>query len=86
VDAAGALTGIITDGDLRRHWARDMRDARPTEIMTRSPRTVPAGALASAALATMTMIRPKITVLFVIAGGKPIGILHIHDLLKAGVA
>jgi len=84
VDANGVLTGIITDGDLRRHWAERMQEKKPAEIMTRSPRTAPLGALASAALETMN--RMKITVLFIVAGGKPVGILHIHDLLKAGVA
>jgi arabinose-5-phosphate isomerase len=84
MDANGVLTGIITDGDLRRHWAERMQEKKPAEIMTRSPRTAPLGALASAALETMN--RMKITVLFIVAGGKPVGILHIHDLLKAGVA
>jgi arabinose-5-phosphate isomerase len=84
VDATGILTGIITDGDLRRHWGERMDEKKPAEIMTRNPRTVPLGALASAALETMN--RRKITVLFVLSGGKPTGILHIHDLLKAGVA
>jgi arabinose-5-phosphate isomerase len=84
VDADGVLTGIITDGDLRRHWAERMQEKKPAEIMTRSPRTAPLGALASAALETMN--RMKITVLFIVVGGKPVGILHIHDLLKAGVA
>jgi arabinose-5-phosphate isomerase len=84
VDASGVLTGIITDGDLRRHWAERMQEKKPAEIMTRSPRTAPLGATASAALETKN--RMKITVLFIVAGGKPVGILHIHDLLKAGVA
>jgi arabinose-5-phosphate isomerase len=84
VDAMGKLTGIITDGDLRRHWAERMEEKKPVEIMTRHPRTVALGALASAALETMN--RRKITVLFIVSGGKPIGILHIHDLLRAGVA
>ena len=61
-----------------------MQDRRPAEIMTRSPRTAPLGSLASAALETMN--RMKITVLFILDDGKPAGILHIHDLLRAGVA
>jgi len=84
VDEAGALSGIITDGDLRRNWGPDMQDRRPIEIMTRGPRTANVGSLASAALETMN--RRKITVLFILDAGKPVGILHIHDLLKAGVA
>ncbi len=84
IDAQGVLAGIITDGDLRRHWSGLMQDKKPAEIMTRSPRTAPLGALASAALETMN--RMQITVLFIVDQGKPVGILHIHDLLRAGVA
>ncbi len=84
VDAHGALAGIITDGDLRRHWTDLMHEKKPAEIMTRSPRTAPLGALASSALEVMN--RMKITVLFILDGAKPVGILHIHDLLRAGVA
>ncbi|MBB4197230.1 KpsF/GutQ family sugar-phosphate isomerase [Rhodoblastus sphagnicola] len=84
VDGDGALAGIITDGDLRRNWGPDMQDRRPVEMMTRDPRTVKLGSLASAALEMMN--RRKITVLFILDAGKPAGILHIHDLLRAGVA
>jgi arabinose-5-phosphate isomerase len=84
VDAQGLLSGIITDGDLRRHWADLIHEQKPVEIMTRNPRTAPLGALASAALETMN--RKKITVLFIVDQGRPVGVLHIHDLLKAGVA
>ena len=84
LDNKGALSGIITDGDLRRHWGPDMQDKSPAEIMTRGPRTAKLGSLASAALELMN--RRKITVLFILDGRKPVGVLHIHDLLKAGVA
>jgi arabinose-5-phosphate isomerase len=84
LDGDGGLAGIITDGDLRRHWADRMQEKKPAEIMTRAPRTAPLGALASSALEVMN--RMKITVLFIVAGQKPVGILHIHDLLRAGVA
>ena len=80
----GALSGIITDGDLRRHWGPDMQAKSPIEFMTRGPRTAGRGSLASSALETMN--RMKITVLFILDAGRPVGILHIHDLLKAGVA
>jgi arabinose-5-phosphate isomerase len=83
-DAQGALCGIITDGDLRRHWGPDMQAKSPSDFMTRGPRTAKRGSLASSALETMN--RMKITVLFILDAGKPVGILHIHDLLKAGVA
>jgi len=84
VDGAGRLTGIITDGDLRRHWTGLMQDKTPAEIMTRAPLTAPLGSLASSALEMMN--RRKITVLFIVAEGRPAGVLHIHDLLRAGVA
>ncbi|WP_374544496.1 SIS domain-containing protein [Rhodoblastus sp.] len=84
VDAEGRLAGIITDGDLRRHWNGLLQDQKPREIMTRAPLTAPLGALASSALEIMN--RKKITVLFILDAGKPAGILHIHDLLRAGVA
>jgi arabinose-5-phosphate isomerase len=83
-DASGALTGIITDGDLRRHWGPDMQTKSPAEFMTRGPLTAQLGSLASSALEMMN--RRKITVLFILDAGKPAGILHIHDLLRAGVA
>jgi arabinose-5-phosphate isomerase len=84
VDGEGRLSGIITDGDLRRHWTDRMQDKPPGEIMTRAPLTAPLGSLASSALEVMN--RRKITVLFILDEGKPAGILHIHDLLRAGVA
>jgi arabinose-5-phosphate isomerase len=84
VDGEGRLAGIITDGDLRRHWTDRMQDQPPARIMTRAPLTAPLGSLASSALEVMN--RRKITVLFILDEGKPAGILHIHDLLRAGVA
>ena len=84
VDSSGRLSGIITDGDLRRHWGDQMQEKSPTDIMTRAPRVAKAGSLASSALEAMN--RTKITVLFIVDGEKAVGILHIHDLLRAGVA
>ena len=82
----GRLSGIVTDGDLRRAL-RDGGDllARPAGgVMTRAPRTIGPDALAAEALHIMA---GRITALFVVdADGRPIGILHIHDLLRAGVA
>jgi arabinose-5-phosphate isomerase len=83
-DASGRLSGIITDGDLRRHWGERMQEKKPAEIMTRAPRVAQLGSLASSALEVMN--RMKITVLFIVDGAKPVGVLHIHDLLRAGVA
>ncbi|MRX51497.1 KpsF/GutQ family sugar-phosphate isomerase [Paracoccus sp. S-4012] len=82
-DADGRLTGIITDGDLRRHMD-GLLTRRADEVMTRSPRTIAPDALAESALAEMQ--GRKITTLFVVGDGRPAGILHIHDLLRAGFA
>lgn len=84
VDAEGALTGIITDGDLRRNM-EGLLDRKASDVMTRDPMTITPKSRASAAL--MNMNERKITCLFVCEDGKktPIGILHIHDCLRAGV-
>ncbi|WP_265502096.1 KpsF/GutQ family sugar-phosphate isomerase [Paracoccus beibuensis] len=82
VDAAGALVGIITDGDLRRHM-EGLLGHKAAEVMTRAPRTIAPGALAEAALAQMQ--DRKITCLFAVEDGRPSGILHIHDCLRAGL-
>jgi arabinose-5-phosphate isomerase len=89
VDGDGRLAGIVTDGDLRR--ALDKEQAVPLlareagAVMTRAPCTITADALAADALRVMNA--RSITALFVVdADGRPIGILHIHDLLRAGVA
>jgi arabinose-5-phosphate isomerase len=84
-DAAGVLAGIITDGDLRRHMA-GLLDHTAAHVMTPAPRTIAPDALAEAALAVMNA--HKITSLFVLrpgGDGRPLGILHIHDCLRAGV-
>lgn len=81
----GALAGIITDGDLRRHLD-GLLDHDAAEVMTADPRTIGPDALAGEALALMN--DRKITCLLVTASGtrKAIGVLHIHDCLRAGVA
>ena len=84
VGADGKLAGIFTDGDLRRHMAPGLLDRRVGEIMTRSPKTVTAGMMASSALQIVNA--SAITALFVVEDGAPVGIVHIHDLLRAGVA
>jgi arabinose-5-phosphate isomerase len=81
----GRLAGVITDGDLRRH-IDGLLSRSAGEVMTEGPKkTVPPTMLASEALALMSDPPPAVTVLFVIDSGKPAGILHIHDLLRAGV-
>jgi arabinose-5-phosphate isomerase len=78
------LTGIITDGDLRRHMSPNLLDLPVEEIMTREPKTVRPDQLASEALEILNA--SKKTQLIVAEQGKPIGVVHVHDLLRAGVA
>ncbi|MEX2296251.1 MAG: KpsF/GutQ family sugar-phosphate isomerase [Dongiaceae bacterium] len=84
VDANGALLGIITDGDLRRHMSVDLLKKPVAAVMTSAPRTIRPDALAAEALRLMN--ESAITSLFVTTEGRPVGILHIHDCLRAGVA
>jgi arabinose-5-phosphate isomerase len=84
VDAAGKLAGIITDGDLRRHMSANLLDLTVEEIMTREPKTVRPQQLASEALEFLNASQK--TQLIVADQGKPIGVVHVHDLLRAGVA
>jgi arabinose-5-phosphate isomerase len=86
VNKLGELQGIITDGDLRRHMSPSLTNQRVTHIMTAHPRTITSDMLAVEALAVMTMKKPKVTNLFVVDEGKPVGVIHMHDLLRAGVA
>ncbi len=87
VDQAGRLMGIITDGDLRRHMKDGLLDRSAAEVMTAAPRTIGPHALASEALGRMTRGEPnKVTALFVVEKGRPVGLIHIHDCLRAGVA
>lgn len=88
VDGSGALVGVISDGDLRRRFDV-LLTARASEIMTRTPRTLPNDMLAAAALTFLN--DSKITSAFVLdrcdsgRPGKPVGIVHIHDLLRFGL-
>lgn len=84
VDARGHIAGIITDGDLRRHMRRpDLMDALVDEVMTGNPKTIASNTLAGEALKLMSS---KISTLIVTDADKPVGIVHLHDLLRAGVA
>jgi arabinose-5-phosphate isomerase len=84
LDEDGRLAGIVTDGDLRRHMGPDLLHARVGDIMTRGPKTITPDTLASATLALVN--QSAITALFVVEDGKPVGIIHVHDLLRVGVA
>ncbi len=83
-DGAGALIGIITDGDLRRHMQPGLLDACVEDVMTKGPTTVRPDQLASEALEVLNAM--KRTVLFVVESGRAVGVVHMHDLLRAGVA
>ena len=84
VDEGGHLAGIVTDGDLRRHMRPDLMTAGVDEVMTKNPKTIGANLLAGEALEILNT--SKITALIVTDAKKPVGILHLHDLLRAGVA
>jgi len=81
VDADGQLLGVITDGDLRRK-IEGLMDHTAEQVMSHGPKTISPDALAAEAL---NMMEGRITVLFVVEDGRPIGVLHIHDLLRQGV-
>jgi arabinose-5-phosphate isomerase len=80
----GVLVGIITDGDLRRHMSANLLDRKVEEVMTRAPMTVRPDQLVSEALELLNSTQK--TQLIVVDAGKPVGVVHFHDLLRAGVA
>jgi len=84
VDTRGMLVGIITDGDLRRHMRNNLLDARVDDVMTRQPKTVRPDQLISETLDILNAM--KVTALFAVDAGKPVGVIHVHDLLRAGAA
>ena len=86
VNGRGALAGVITDGDLRRHMSPELIERRAVEIMTPGPKTIRPQALAAEAVALMNQAERPFTVIFVVEGRRPIGALHLHDCLRAGVA
>lgn len=83
VDPAGALTGIVTDGDLRRHMGPDLPSRAVRDVMTRRPMTVGRDMLAVEALDLLET--KKRTVLIVAEAGQPIGLVQVYDLLQLGV-
>src|SRR5882757_3783492 len=84
VDAKGQIAGIVTDGDLRRQMRPDLMTALVDDIMTPNPKTIDRDTLAGEALELLNS--SKITALIVTDANKPVGIVHLHDLLRAGVA
>jgi arabinose-5-phosphate isomerase len=83
-DRKGLLVGIITDGDLRRHMNPNLLNEKVEEVMTRQPMTVRPDQLVSEALELLNSSQK--TQLIVVEAGKPVGVVHLHDLLRAGVA
>lgn len=83
VDAKGLMEGIVTDGDLRRHMGDGLMQQQASQVMTKHPITITPNQLAAEALGIMNS--KSITCLFVVEEGKPVGILHIHDCLRAGI-
>ena len=83
VNQSGDLTGILTDGDLRRRFGQITKDTIAAKIMTRTPKIVSPETLAGDALALLS--RGKITALFVVENKKPVGLLHVHDCLSTGI-
>ena len=86
LDNNGDLIGMITDGDLRRWMAPNLIEENVTKVMTKNPRTIEPDALIAEAVNVMNTTGRGITNMFVVDGKKPIGIVHIHDCLKAGVS
>lgn len=84
VDTDGKLIGMITDGDLRRCMSDNILNKNVTEVMTKNPKTTTPDILASELLKILN--ENKITQMFVIDNGMPVGIIHIHDCFNAGVA
>ncbi len=83
-DEQGDLLGIITDGDLRRHMSKNLVDMKTRDVMTTGPKTVSPDMLAAKALEIINSL--NITTLFVLDDNKPVGMLHLHDLLRAKIA
>lgn len=84
LDDQKKLIGILTDGDLRRHMESDLLAQKASTVMTKNPKTIEKDILMAEALNIMET--HTITALFVVENNKPIGILHIHDFLRLGVA
>ena len=84
VSQSGQLIGIITDGDLRRHMRPGLTEASVDEVMTKGPKTCRPDQLVSEIIEILNT--SKITAIFVVENGKPVGVVHLHDLLRVGVA
>jgi arabinose-5-phosphate isomerase len=86
LNGRGGLAGIITDGDVRRHLGPDLLERSAAEVMTAAPKTIRPQALVAEALAMMNPAERPFTVVFVVEQRRPVGVVHVHDCLRAGVA
>ena len=86
IDDNGKIKGIITDGDLRRCLSNDVLKKNVTDVMTKNPRCINPDALVAEAVNVMNNTGKGITQLFITEDDRPIGIIHIHDCLRAGAA
>lgn len=84
VNTDGIFTGMLTDGDLRRCLSAEILTKKAIDLMTKNPKTISKDTMAAEAMKIMH--DKKITNIFVIEDKKPIGVIHIHDLLNNGVA
>ena len=84
INLQGELTGILTDGDLRRCLSSKILEEKAVDLMTKNPKTISPNAMTAEALKLMH--DKKITNLFVVENKRPVGVIHIHDLLNNGVA
>ena len=83
VDESGNLAGILTDGDLRRCLSPDILSKKALDVMTINPKVISPDSMASEAVKLMH--DKKITNLFAVENGKPVGVIHIHDCLNSGI-
>lgn len=84
LNETGDLAGIVTDGDLRRHMRPDLLTSKVEDVMTKNPKSAKPDQLALEVLETLNA--SNITALFVVENKKPRGLVHLHDLLRIGVA
>ena len=84
INSNGELTGMLTDGDLRRCLSPQILEEKALNLMTKNPKTITKDIMASEAIKIMH--DKKITNIFVVENGRPVGVIHIHDLLNNGVA
>ncbi len=84
INSNGEFTGMLTDGDLRRCLSPQILEEKAVNLMTKNPKTISKDVMASEAMKIMH--DKKITNIFVLENNKPIGVIHIHDLLNNGVA